>query len=210
MKNAALNKSRREFLTRAVPACALSMCAMSCLSSVSAFSGELAIHQDEHKFDKEVKLPKPLTMREFSRVRNANFIRLCSFLTDELGEENALELISEYSEKRAGDIGKWRASNDGDNSFTNCMSLFKSPQMLETLNMEIVEDTDTVFEVKITECLSYETYRQMKCDGKLGYACVCHGDYGYVEGYNPMIKLIRDKTLMEGDEYCNHRYELQS
>jgi hypothetical protein len=26
------------------------------------------------------------------------------------------------------------------------------------------------------------------------------------KGFNPKIKLVRDKTLMQGHEYCNHRY----
>ena len=82
--------------------------------------------------------------------------------------------------------------------------------MMETLSMEVIEDSETVFEVRITECLSHEVYKEAGCDGKLGYACVCHGDHGYARGYNPKIKLIRDKTLMEGDDHCNHRYVLET
>jgi len=38
---------------------------------------------------------------------------------------------------------------------------------------------------------------------------VCHGDYAWAEGFNPDIKLVRDKTLMQGDSICNHRYVWQ-
>jgi hypothetical protein len=42
--------------------------------------------------------------------------------------------------------------------------------------------------------------------GDIGYAMVCWGDYAWAEGFNPKIKLVRDKTLMEGHDRCNHRY----
>ena len=40
-----------------------------------------------------------------------------------------------------------------------------------------------------------------------GYATVCFADFALPEGFNPKIKLVRDKTLMQGHDCCNHRYE---
>ena len=40
----------------------------------------------------------------------------------------------------------------------------------------------------------------------LGYAIACFGDYAFAESFNHSIRLIRDKTIMQGDSYCNHRY----
>ena len=42
--------------------------------------------------------------------------------------------------------------------------------------------------------------------GHIGHAHVCYGDYAWARGFNPKIKMVRDKTLMQGHEYCNHRY----
>ncbi len=42
--------------------------------------------------------------------------------------------------------------------------------------------------------------------GDIGWASVCFGDYAWAEGFNPKIKLVRDKTLMQGHDICNHRY----
>ena len=71
--------------------------------------------------------------------------------------------------------------------------------------MEIVEDTEKAFELKITECIWASTFLNAKA-GDIGYASVCFGDYAWAEGFNPKIKMIRDKTLMQGHELCNHRY----
>jgi len=39
----------------------------------------------------------------------------------------------------------------------------------------------------------------------IGYAVICHGDYAYCQGFNPKIRLIRTKTLMQGDDCCEFR-----
>ncbi len=72
--------------------------------------------------------------------------------------------------------------------------------------MEIVEDTDQAFELKITECVWAAAFRDLGAAGELGFAMVCWDDYAWAESLNPKIKLVRDKTLMQGATYCNHRY----
>ena len=71
--------------------------------------------------------------------------------------------------------------------------------------MEIVENMDTAYELKVTECIWASTFLAAKA-GDIGYASVCIGDYTWAEGFNPKIKLVRDKTLMQGHDICNHRY----
>lgn len=39
-----------------------------------------------------------------------------------------------------------------------------------------------------------------------GYELLCRTDYYMLEGFNPKIKFERTKTLIQGDEYCNHTY----
>ncbi|MBE0675753.1 MAG: L-2-amino-thiazoline-4-carboxylic acid hydrolase, partial [Bacteroidales bacterium] len=112
-------------------------------------------------------------------------------------------------EKGSYQIGQGAAQRNGENSFSSYANLFKGPAFEETLTMDIIEDTEEAFEIKVTECLAYEICKAEKCDGELGNACICHGDYAMAEGYNPKIKLIRDKTLMQGHGFCNHRYILE-
>ena len=76
------------------------------------------------------------------------------------------------------------------------------------MTFDIVEDTDTAFEMKVTECLTASTFLSLDA-GYIGYAGVCWGDYAWAEGFNPKIKLIRDKTLMQGHAFCNHRYVME-
>jgi hypothetical protein len=43
----------------------------------------------------------------------------------------------------------------------------------------------------------------------LGVQFFCNEDAFIVEGYNPAIKFHRTKTLMEGDDCCDHRYTMK-
>jgi hypothetical protein len=56
-----------------------------------------------------------------------------------------------------------------------------------------------------TECLWAKTFVDAGA-GDLGNAAICHGDYAFARSFNPGIEMVRDKTLMQGHAYCNHRY----
>ena len=65
--------------------------------------------------------------------------------------------------------------------------------------------TEKAFELKVTECIWASTFLEANM-GEFGYAWICWGDYAWAKSFNPKIKLVRDKTLMQGNDYCNHKY----
>jgi hypothetical protein len=197
--------SRRNFLTRAMPACAV-----SCLAANKIFAGTPGItksflEQEElHKFDK--KLPGPeMTYRRFAAMRHRSFIRFARFLQEEIGEERVIELIKKETEQRLNAQAKRDLERLGKSDFKSYISIFRDPGMLASLTMEIIEDTDTVFEIRVTDCMAAESFLPHKA-GDIGFAAVCWGDYNWASDFNPKIKLIRDKTLMQGHDCCNHKY----
>ena len=42
------------------------------------------------------------------------------------------------------------------------------------------------------------------------YRMFCRGDYAIVEGFNPKMRFQRSKTLMLGDDECNHLYSMEA
>ncbi|MFN2243355.1 MAG: L-2-amino-thiazoline-4-carboxylic acid hydrolase [Anaerolineae bacterium] len=44
---------------------------------------------------------------------------------------------------------------------------------------------------------------------EIGYAIQCHRDHADCQGFSPRIVLNRSKTLMQGDDCCNHRFVWQ-
>jgi hypothetical protein len=101
--------------------------------------------------------------------------------------------------------GQEHANNSPDNSYKTYVNTFRPPRYEAQLTHEVVVDTDTVFELKVKECLTSWVFRQADA-ADIGHAYICFGDYAWAKGFNPKIKMVRDETLMQGHDYCNHRY----
>ncbi len=196
--------SRRDFLTKTVPVCAASCLAASQVIAKSPILPNSFLQEEVHKFDK--KIPGPdWTYRRYASISQRSFIRFARFLQKEIGEERVIELIKKNTEERMHEQAKEDLKRLGNSDFKSYISIFRDPGMLASLTMEIIEDSDTVFEIKVTDCLSAEAFLPYKA-GDIGYAAVCWGDYNWASDFNLKIKLVRDKTLMQGHEYCNHKY----
>ncbi len=196
--------SRRDFLTKALPFSAVSCLAANRVFASSPWIGKSLFNQEEHKFDKEIPGLK-MTYRRMAALRNRSFIRFARFLQEEIGEERVIELIKKQTEQRLKEQAKRDLERLGKSDFKSYISIFRDPNMLASLTMEIIQDTDTVFEIRVTDCLAAESFLPHKA-GDIGYAAVCWGDYNWASDFNPKIKLIRDKTLMQGHDCCNHKY----
>lgn len=138
-----------------------------------------------------------------SLTRETN-IGLTKALEKEWGTERTAEFLKEHTANKMTDYGKIQASRADNNNFEAYVKHFRSGYA-DTLSMTIVEDTDTAFELKVTECIWAATFLRADA-GDIGYCSVCWGDYAWAESFNEKIKLVRDRTLMEGHDYCNHRY----
>ena len=77
------------------------------------------------------------------------------------------------------------------------------------LEYEVLEDSNEKFAVKITRC-KYADFYTEKGAPEIGYAMNCALDFGETEAFSSDIVLKRSKTLMQGDRYCNHCYELKT
>ncbi len=188
-----ITRDRRHFLTLGMGGCAL-LCMAG--SPVSA-----------HKFD--TKFPRPITYKQFYNLQYAEFIKFAKVMAAEIGEDKLLQILKKQTEKRMLQYGQYQAKRMADNSFKSYVSQFKDPKRYKfTLLKEVVEDTEQVFELKVTECIWASTFLKRKA-GKIGFAVICYGDYFWPKGFNPKIKMVRSKTLMEGHDCCNHRYILK-
>ena len=199
-----IHLNRRQFVTTVLPACAAT-CLACDLAPALAAAGESPVQsEDKHKFDQPFE--RKLTYKQFFAVRYRNSIELAKALTEEIGKEKTIALLKKHTAARMTKQGQAQAKRSPDTNFSTYVATFKDPETFKnTLTMEIVEDTDTVFELKVTECLWAKTYLDADA-GDIGYASVCYGDYAWAESFNPQIKMVRDKTLMEGAPICNHRY----
>jgi hypothetical protein len=205
--------SRRAFLGRMLPACAVTCLGLRGLpllgdpvpagrAQPQAAEGQA---QAKHKFDEE--LPVKPTFKQLFAAEYGSFIPLAVFLSERLGKEAAVQLLKDWTTGRSRKAAADTAKQLGANDFAALKKLLTpdSRSYKNTLTMEVAESTDTAYELRITECLWADTFLRAKA-GELGYAAVCFGDYAFARAFNPKIEMVRDKTLMQGQPFCNHRY----
>jgi len=166
-----------------------------------------AIRQDEQEKKHKFSNPSNLTFEQVFLIAYANtYIPHMQYLADNIGREKFLGLLKKAASESVANNLKAAADRFPKRDLATFASLFKNnPGVKDTLTFTIVEDTDKAFEIKVTECLWAKTFLQAKA-ADIGYAGICFADYATATAFNPDIRMIRDKTLMEGQNCCNHRY----
>jgi hypothetical protein len=81
-------------------------------------------------------------------------------------------------------------------------------QIGDIIEFEVEEQSDEHLRIRVTKCLFADEMRRLGV-ADAGFAFYCAYDDGFCEGLNPAIRFTRTKTLMEGDDICNHTYELR-
>lgn len=76
-----------------------------------------------------------------------------------------------------------------------------------THQFEVVQQNSYVLQLKVTRCLYAEEMRKFDA-ADIGFAFYCAYDYGFCQGLNPKIEFTRTKTLMQGDDCCDHTYKI--
>lgn len=192
---------------RSLPACVAACLLGSRLKATPLPDLPAMAQEQKHKFDNDFRM---LTYRQYYGTSVGSSVRVLKSLEPELGKGKLLEIIGKSTDTNLELLGKQQASSSPDRSLMKYVSQFKDERSYgNILTFTIVEESETVFEMNVTECIYATLYRSLQA-GDYGYASVCRGDYAWATGFNPGIKLTRDKTLMEGHECCNHRYTLNT
>jgi hypothetical protein len=195
---------RRSFLTRVMPACSLACLSASNLLAHDTLGGRETSDQGVHKFD--IPAETKMSPRQRVTAEDANLIRFIKSLRAELDEEELIRLLKSYSAGLGRDVGARQAKASPDTNFKTFTNTFRPPRFDDLLTLEIVEDTDKVFQLEVTECLLASVYRDAGLGGDIGHAAVCNMDFYWPQAFNKNFKMERTKTLMQGDAICNHRY----
>jgi hypothetical protein len=194
---------RRELLTQTAPACALACLGLRSFPEVVAAGTDL-LPQEVHKFDqaRDVKL----SSRASTRMQYSQFFRFVQNLRDQIGEDELIRLLKLHSTAVGQSQGEQQATRFPDTEFKTFVAQFRPEGYPSSLTMEVVEDTENAYEIRVTECVWASVFKEAGLDGEIGHAAVCNMDYTWPTAFNPKFRMERDHTLMQGHDYCNHRY----
>ena len=126
---------------------------------------------------------------------------LLRIMKEHFGEE-AYQVLVKEKDKRTRQQWSKTAEETGDNSIEALIKhLFESWRGGEYT----MEKTDSGFQMRCTKCPGYEKAKRLGITEQMFY-WMCSGDPFIAEGFNPNIGFKRTKTLMQGDDCCDHFY----
>lgn len=175
--------------------------AAGCLGCLAQTATSAPEHSPAEKTD--------MTWEQLFRFAYAgSMIPSLKVLGDALGREKLVALLQEAAPAAAKK--SMESAKIPSRELTAFADRLRKPSAMyqHALVYQIVEDAPAAFEARITECLWAKTFREAGA-ADIGYACICHPDYAVAEGFNPKMKLIRTKTLMQGHDCCNHRWVVE-
>jgi hypothetical protein len=195
--------NRREFLKNVVPAGTL-----FCLGCSGLFAGGNPQAQKKptakkHKFLEDAGM----SFQDVFEFAYKDFAGLMKYFAREVGKNNLIEMIKRLMDEDARQSAQKEAGHIQKRDFASFKAEYKKkPDRFwdHILTSAIVAETDTAIEARITECLYAKVFRDADA-ADIGYAYCCYGDYAWAQAYSPKLRLIRSKTLMNGDDCCNPR-----
>ena len=139
-----------------------------------------------------------LPILEVRRIE-ANIIKpIYEEMVEQLGKEQAQNILGAAIEKAAIDQGKSLADGEKDGpSLRAFISLFERWKMGGALEVDVLNESDDQFDFNITRCRYAEMYQDMEM-GEIGHLLSCGRDGSFCTGYDPRIELERGKRLWVG------------
>lgn len=207
MNNQSLEKQNRRQFMKLLSAGSVVCLGCGYLCALPQSEEKTPVSAKRHKFQEDAKM----TFEQVFAAAYRSDVQIMNALAKRIGKEKFINMLKEASAETAAAGGKQLAKSLSKNDLAGFVSVLKKPDYFwkHALTFEIVEDTDTAFEVKVTECIWAKTFHDFKA-ADIGYAMVCHADFAMAKAYNPKMKLIRTKTLMQGHDCCNHRYVMET
>jgi hypothetical protein len=204
-----LDSSRREFLQGLFPGGALLLSKCGLLSASSGLQNRPA----KHKFLED----SGLSIREAFRFAFLwTYIPMMEAFAARIGREKLVAMLKEatgiYWAQYTKSFTERLQKKDLD-AFLTMDTLEPAIDDAEhrkrfgslAYTAQRIEHTSKSYELKVTECLWAQTFREANA-GDIGFASICYGDEAMATAFDQRLKLIRTRTLMQGDDCCPCRW----
>jgi len=196
--------ARRQFLLKGLPV--FGMCCLGGFSNKAIVEDapKDSLETSKHKFLED----SGMSYKEvFDFAFKRRFIESMKIFGEMMGKETFLEMLAKASADAAAKATEKQIKNLPQ---TNFAMFVAGTKMLDrfwshVVTMKPFEETKTSYEVRVTDCLWSQTFREENA-ADIGYATHCHVDFASATAFNPKIRMYRTKTLMEGHNCCDHKW----
>ena len=189
---------------RAFPAGALLCLGGSHVLSLPSGIKTLKFDSEKHKFLNDSGMSWQAV---YQFAYQSGYIPTMKKFAEKIGKDKLITLIKESADEMAHEMIGEMAKNLPKRDLATFALTMKNPEPMfkNALTFEIVEDSANAFAIKVKECLWAKTFREADA-AEIGYAAICHGDFAMAKAFNPNLRMIRTKTLMQGHDCCDHKW----
>lgn len=167
-------------------------------------------YQDNHEINMNEKSETNDLCRIDRRAIEAlAIVPIIRAVSKRIGKESALDILRDVNQQEAFQRGRDMAKLKGNNGINELVDDVASWGDGGIWEMEVLEQTSTTYFFNVLRCPYYEKYSALGVD-EFGVALSCCRDEPFARGLNPKLSLRRSQTIMEGADYCDFRYYLQS
>ncbi|WP_319759768.1 L-2-amino-thiazoline-4-carboxylic acid hydrolase [Maridesulfovibrio sp.] len=131
---------------------------------------------------------------------------LYATMTDQFGQEKALQIITENLQRSALKAGRAFAAKVDDPNlehFSTVVEMWKTENAIEVADISINENELTI---KVVRCRYQESYRAMGLPEELCTLLSCSRDEPFAKGYSEHLSMVRETTLAQGGECCPFKF----
>ena len=126
---------------------------------------------------------------------------------EEIGFEKTIEVAKKVISKDAIESGEKLAKEYSGNTMIELAQIVREVWAKDgAMRIQIIRENDNELFFDVSYCGYAQMYEKMGIK-ELGFILSCSRDFPFMEGFNPEIELRRTKTIMEGAECCDFRYE---
>ena len=160
-----------------------------------------------HKFDEKLDI----TYGQYIKDSMAGEVALQRELERVLGKDEAGKILREWAEKRTVEGLRKYLEDSGvkiqsfEDFKKHMDEMWVSEHVSKTHTCETTINDSNKVTYKVTECIWAKMMRDLDAPD-LGLLTMCDLDFISASVYHPDVKLIRAKTLMNGDDCCDFTY----
>ena len=126
-------------------------------------------------------------------------------VSQKLGRKDALAIVQDVNQQETFRRGAGMREQEEQNGIEELVNEVASWGEGGEWEMDVLEHTPTTYFFNVTRCPYYEKYRELGLE-EFGVALSCCRDEPFARGFNPQLRLVRTKTIMEGADHCDFRY----
>jgi len=122
--------------------------------------------------------------------------------------DDGLAAIGEANRFHGIELGKEGIKDGGlrEGNLVSIFEFFDGAHPYFGFNIELLEASDRVLEMKVTSCPWIDTFRAKNAGSDICH-WVCQIDVGIGQAVDPNAMMTLPKCMMRGDDYCIYRYE---